>query len=66
MQSLHLFERAVASEVIQRAADRERLGRAERAGEVADCLPDPQEVADAMVATWGKVNFGPLEEIVDR
>jgi len=66
MQSLHLFEHAVASEVVQRAADRGRLGGAEPAGEVADCPPDPQDLADAMVATWGKVDFGPLEDIVDR
>jgi len=66
MQSLHLFEQAVASEVVRRAADRGSSGGTEPTGPVANCPPDAQDLADAMVAAWGKVDFAPLEEVVDR
>ena len=67
MQSLKLFEQAVASEVVRNAEGRGSTSSdAEPADEVACDPPDPQDIADAMVSAWGKVDFGPLEEIVDR
>ena len=41
-------------------------GGAEPAGELAGRPSDPQDLADAMLSVWGTLNFGPLEEIVDR
>ena len=51
---------------MQKTADRVTVGGAEPVGEDTESAFDPQIVADAMLSAWGKLNFGPLEEIVDR
>ena len=66
MQSYHDFGQAVSSKVMQKTADRVTVGGAEPVGETTESTFDPQIVADAMLSAWGKLNFGPLEEIVDR
>lgn len=66
MQSYHILGQAVTSKVVQNAADRGIVGGAEPAGTGTGGPPDPQDLADAMVSVWGKIAFGPLEEIVDR
>lgn len=65
MQSLHYFEHAVATKLMQGVAGRETCGGAEPTGAGA-CGPGPQDLADAMVSVWHSIDFGPLEEIVDR
>lgn len=64
MQSINVFEQAVASEMAIAVADCGTFGGAEHA--VAEGEPGPQELADAIVSVWDKVSFAPLEDIVDR
>lgn len=66
MQSYQFFEQVVASKMVPSAADRGSLGGAEPAGQGTRDPPDPQDLADAMGAAWDVVDFGPLEELVER
>ena len=66
IQSYLGFGQAVASKVMQNAAELGTLDDAEQAGGCTGGPPDPQDLADAMVSVWGKLNFGPLEEMVNR
>ena len=66
MQAYHIFGQAVASTVAQNSLDRGTFDDAEPAGGGTGGLPDPQDLADAMVSVWGDIGFGSLEEIVDR
>ena len=66
MQSFQNFGQAVTSEVAQSTADRETFGDAELAVKDGRCPPEPEDLAVAMVSAWGKIDFRPLQEIVDR
>lgn len=68
--------KAIYSKMLKRtAADHEPLGAVEPAGEVTgdqphyNVFPRPQEISDAMASVWSQdniVQFGPLEEALDR
>ena len=65
MQSFLVFEHAVASKLIGWTADHETSG-AEHVSEGTRDALDPQALADAMEMVLDAVDFGQLEEIVDR
>eukprot|EP00903_Cladosiphon_okamuranus_P015988 g14766.t1 len=77
MQSFHVFEKAVFSRILNHSsgAENETFGGGafgdEGTGQQRHLngVPRPQELSEAMVAVWTKDNpiqFGPLEETVDR
>ena len=65
MRSFHVFGQAVTSAVVRSTTDC-RTGGAEITAEGAGGPTEPEQVANAMASAWGKIDFEPLEEVVER
>jgi len=79
MRSFKAFEQAVAARMVEGAVDcGPPVGNDKPADDDVTGPSDPRfqslrllpgfdhQLADAMVSVWGKIDFGPLEEIVNR